>query len=79
MQYISRNWFGHDDGSESSDANTIIPALREKFLVHFRWCGRCISRRQQRQALIKLDDRLLRDIGVGRREAEIEGSKPFWK
>lgn len=38
---------------------------------------RCRSR--QRRALKKLDDRLLRDIGIGRIEAENELRKWFWQ
>jgi uncharacterized protein YjiS (DUF1127 family) len=34
---------------------------------------------RQRQALLGLDDHLLRDIGISREEAEREGRNPFWK
>jgi len=38
------------------------------------------SRRyQQRQQLMRLDDRALKDIGVSRIDAEQEGVKPFWE
>jgi uncharacterized protein YjiS (DUF1127 family) len=37
------------------------------------------ERARQRQALMALDDRLLRDIGVSRADAECEASKPFWR
>ena len=39
--------------------------------MHARW--------QQRQDLLDLEDRLLTDIGVTRRQAELEARKPFWK
>jgi uncharacterized protein YjiS (DUF1127 family) len=39
--------------------------------MHDRW--------QQRQALLDLDDRLLRDIGITREEAEREARKSCWK
>ena len=39
--------------------------------MHDRW--------RQRQALLDLDDRLLRDIGITREQAEREARKPFWK
>jgi uncharacterized protein YjiS (DUF1127 family) len=45
-----------------------IPPLQ---WMHDRW--------RQRQALLKLDDRLLRDIGITREQAEREACKPFWK
>lgn len=38
---------------------------------YYRW--------RQRQALMRLDDHLLKDIGVSRADAEQEGTKPFWK
>jgi uncharacterized protein YjiS (DUF1127 family) len=37
------------------------------------------ERRRQRQALLELDDRLLRDIGLTREQAEREAHKPVWK
>ena len=37
------------------------------------------ERASQRQALSSLDDRMLRDIGVTRAEAERESGKPFWR
>lgn len=36
------------------------------------------ERSRQRRALMKLDDRMLRDIGIARSEAENEARKPFW-
>jgi uncharacterized protein YjiS (DUF1127 family) len=36
-------------------------------------------RSQQREALSRLDDNLLEDIGVTRRQANAEAAKPFWK
>lgn len=37
------------------------------------------ERASQRQALSSLDDRMLRDIGVARAEADREAGKPFWR
>ena len=37
------------------------------------------ERASQRQALSSLGDRMLRDIGVSRAEAEREAGKPFWR
>lgn len=37
------------------------------------------ERSRQRRALMKLDDRLLSDIGIARSEAEYEADKPFWR
>jgi uncharacterized protein YjiS (DUF1127 family) len=38
-----------------------------------------IERSTQRAALAELDDHLLRDVGLSRREALHEAAKPFWK
>lgn len=43
------------------------------------WCALAAARRHQREALRALDDRLLRDIGRTRREAEAEAANPFWR
>jgi uncharacterized protein YjiS (DUF1127 family) len=37
------------------------------------------SRARQRRALSRLDDRLLRDIGVSPYDAADEADKPFWR
>lgn len=37
------------------------------------------ARAHERRALMELDERLLRDIGVTRADAEHEASKPFWR
>jgi uncharacterized protein YjiS (DUF1127 family) len=37
------------------------------------------ERSRQRRALMALDDRLLKDIGISRADAERETSKPFWR
>jgi len=37
------------------------------------------ERWRQRQQLLELDDRLLADIGLSRRDAQMEARKPFWK
>lgn len=34
--------------------------------------------RRHRRQLARLDGRLLRDIGLSRREAEAEAARPFW-
>ena len=37
------------------------------------------ERRRQRHALARLDDRMLRDIGLTGADVEAELSKPFWR
>lgn len=47
-----------------------------------RYFGRLVlvyRRRRQRKHLLRLDDRLLSDIGVSRQEAEREAQKPLWR
>ncbi len=41
--------------------------------------GLWLERRRQRRALLSLNDHLLKDIGVSRAEAWLEGQKPFWQ
>jgi uncharacterized protein YjiS (DUF1127 family) len=38
-----------------------------------------LERQRQRRALLSLDDRLLRDVGITRQQASEEGVKPFWR
>jgi uncharacterized protein YjiS (DUF1127 family) len=37
------------------------------------------ERARQRRALLRLDDRMLKDIGISRADAEREASRPFWQ
>ncbi|HME91765.1 MAG TPA: DUF1127 domain-containing protein [Myxococcaceae bacterium] len=37
------------------------------------------DRAQSRQALLHLDDRMLRDLGIDRATAQYLGSRPFWR
>ena len=38
-----------------------------------------LERRRQRRALLALDDKLLKDIGLSPADAWQEGHKPFWR
>lgn len=40
---------------------------------------RWLERTQQRRALQRLDDRMLRDIGLSRADVAGESTKPFWR
>ena len=54
-------------------------ALRAFMRTAAAWLATQNERRRQRRELGRLDDRLLRDIGVGRYDAEREIRKAFWK
>ncbi len=40
---------------------------------------RALERARQRRQLRRLDDRLLKDIGLSRADVEREADKPWWK
>jgi uncharacterized protein YjiS (DUF1127 family) len=53
-----------------------LPAIRLQGLagaIRAAW-----RRRQSRTLLSQLDERMLRDIGVTRADAQLEANKPFW-
>jgi uncharacterized protein YjiS (DUF1127 family) len=58
----------------SVSATAVVPLVRGWLVtlarMHERW--------RQRQTLCDLDERLLRDIGITREQAEGEADKPFW-
>jgi uncharacterized protein YjiS (DUF1127 family) len=55
-------------------AHAPMPLLKvlAQAIVRFR-------RQRQRTSLAQLDDRMLRDMGISRLEAERESRKPFWR
>ncbi|MFT6579701.1 MAG: hypothetical protein ACJAU6_000118 [Alphaproteobacteria bacterium] len=61
-------------GPASTSAQSVEPWLGWTYLVQL-WC----ERRRQRRALARLDDRLLRDIGISKRRAKEESEKTFWR
>ena len=55
-------------------------------IVKFKTVANCLNQLEHynhlinsRRALAKLDDSMLKDIGLTRAEAENEAEKPFWK
>src|SRR5690606_33370408 len=44
-----------------------------------RWFAAAVERSRQRRALQHLDDRLLRDIGLTRRDVQAEIERPSWR
>jgi len=61
--------------------NSVTPGSRPVRLLICAYSAirEAFAHRRQRQALAKLDDRLLNDAGLSRVEAEHEIRKPFWK
>ena len=68
---------------------TTLPAIAGKSVPRLRrpvtvarllslW-RRGVMRYRQRRTLAELDDHLLRDIGVTRRDADVECRKPPWR
>ena len=56
-------------------AGTPVRILLKMLDAYLAWAE--VSR--QRRALLALSDNMLKDIGISRAQADIEGSKPFWR
>lgn len=56
-----------------------VPALVGIASVVSTWVRRCADRAAQRRALARLDDRLVRDIGLTPRDVREECDKWFWR
>jgi uncharacterized protein YjiS (DUF1127 family) len=61
--------------SSSQFGRPIRRALLRLTVVVEEW----VERRRQRRALRELSEHVLKDIGIGRGEAEQEWRKPFWR
>lgn len=65
--------------SRRSSIFAAVPAFPELFgdvlSLTYGWRERI----RQRDALARLDDRMLRDIGLSRADVDGEVSKPFWQ
>lgn len=61
-------WLGMGAAKLAHDALTLMQALAE--------LG---ERRRQRRALLSLDDRILKDIGLTRADVWLEARKPPWR
>ncbi len=56
-------------------AGTPVRILLKMLDASLAWAE--VSR--QRRALLALSDDMLKDIGISRAQANLEGSKPFWR
>jgi uncharacterized protein YjiS (DUF1127 family) len=54
---------------------SVLPALRRFSAMIREWRIHARSRRE----LLALDDRMLKDIGITRIDAQREAAKPFWR
>jgi uncharacterized protein YjiS (DUF1127 family) len=66
--------------------STYAPVMPRRHTTVAAWWRHCeawyraaLERRRQRIALARLDDHLLRDIGVTQAVAAAEAAKPFWR
>jgi uncharacterized protein YjiS (DUF1127 family) len=78
----SRTDCAADPAAERSEAPAALMASRDagplvrRLAAEFReWRHRARSRRE----LARLDERMLKDIGISRVEVELEVRKPFWR
>ncbi len=62
----------HDLARLGAGLTSALPALWETL---FTWQERA----SQRKLLASLEDRMLKDVGISRADAEREASKPFWR
>lgn len=60
---------------ESTPRPTIAARLMNLWYAVERWRERA----RQRRDLLALDERMLRDIGISRADADRIGHTPFWK
>jgi len=71
------------DGRRRVSAKTASAGNRNGFTSIARRAVEALAtwqdRADGRHALLKLDDRMLRDIGVSRADAMREADKPFWR
>ena len=53
--------------------------VRSRFAAGLAWLRDGYLVYRQRRALLRLDDALLKDLGISRVDALQEGGKPFWR
>lgn len=63
----------------ATPASHLYSAARDMFLRASQTLRTWYERRKQRRWLFRLDDRLLRDIGIDKVTAMQEAAKPFWR
>ncbi|MEL6234656.1 MAG: DUF1127 domain-containing protein [Pseudomonadota bacterium] len=56
-------------------AGGVIAGALSVLRLVVRWADRAT----QRSRLVELDERMLKDIGISREDANIEARRPFWQ
>lgn len=68
--------------SLQSSASSRIGEQRQHIVPYgvrtFDWIVRAFEVARQRRALMRLDDGLLKDVGLSRADAYREGTRPWW-
>jgi uncharacterized protein YjiS (DUF1127 family) len=67
FSYTAADDFAFRPRRQPHDANPLV------------WLRAALARWRERRALEELDDRALRDMGIGRSQALVEAAKPFWR
>ena len=57
----------------------LLDLVRRGVASAARYVTLWVHRRRQRLRLKDLDDRILKDIGISRAEADREARRPFWR
>ena len=78
MHIVDTNGAGSLQRAGPLLARSVVRVLAMAAAACADWLRRAAERSSQRRALAHLSDRLLRDIGLSRAEAETEVRKPFW-
>ena len=65
----------HQTSCSGNGLTALTALLGDAFTLAYGWRDRS----RQRRTLMRLDDRLLHDIGLSRSDVEREASKPFWR
>ncbi len=55
------------------------PGVRSRLAAGLAWLRDRYVVYRQRRALLRLDDAMLKDLGISRVDALQEGGKPFWR
>jgi uncharacterized protein YjiS (DUF1127 family) len=65
----------HDRSYSRNGLPALAELLGDALTLAYGWRDRSL----QRRTLMRLDDRLLHDVGLSRSDVEREASKPFWR